>query len=267
MATPANADFRLPRLHELGMDLLVTTARQRRLALARPFVWLAAYVVVAALGFWWLTPVIVAVVFAAVVTVAHDVVHNSLWLSRRRADWALFCLGGLVLASGHAYRTSHLAYHHRFPGGHGPAGQPANLGMWAAVPASPLAAPRLWWWAYRQQPARSAQRRWLLAEALWPLLVLSAGVLLWSMTPAILVYALLVSAGSVVYALLAVARSPRPVYRLPARLLPTCVAELAYHLEHHLYPQVPSHNLPELARRLTPLFQQAGIPSAVMRNA
>ncbi len=59
-----------------------------------------------------------------------------------------------------------------------------------------------------------------------------------------------------------VVRSPRPVYRLPARLLPTCVAELAYHLEHHLYPQVPSHNLPELARRLTPLFRQAGIPSA-----
>jgi len=30
-------------------------------------------------------------------------------------------------------------------------------------------------------------------------------------------------------------------------------------LEHHLYPQVPHHNWPELGRRLDPYFAQAGV--------
>src|SRR5689334_24385735 len=43
--------------------------------------------------------------------------------------------------------------------------------------------------------------------------------------------------------------------------------ELTYHLEHHLYPQVPSHHLPELARRLDPYFARAGVkPVAVPRS-
>jgi len=33
-----------------------------------------------------------------------------------------------------------------------------------------------------------------------------------------------------------------------------------YHLEHHLYPQVPSHHLKELAARLDPFFDRAGVP-------
>jgi beta-carotene hydroxylase len=34
---------------------------------------------------------------------------------------------------------------------------------------------------------------------------------------------------------------------------------ITVHLEHHLYPQVPSHHLAELARRLDPFFEQAGV--------
>jgi beta-carotene hydroxylase len=48
------------------------------------------------------------------------------------------------------------------------------------------------------------------------------------------------------------------------RLVPALFLELTYHLEHHLYPQVPSHHLPELARRLDPVFRSAGVrPLAV----
>ena len=32
-----------------------------------------------------------------------------------------------------------------------------------------------------------------------------------------------------------------------------------YHLEHHLYPQVPHQNWKRLARRLDPHFREAGI--------
>jgi beta-carotene hydroxylase len=46
---------------------------------------------------------------------------------------------------------------------------------------------------------------------------------------------------------------------LRGRIIPAIFLELTYHLEHHLYPQVPSHRLPELARRLDPYLQRAGV--------
>lgn len=35
--------------------------------------------------------------------------------------------------------------------------------------------------------------------------------------------------------------------------------ELTYHLQHHLYPQVPSHHLAELGRRLDPVLASAQV--------
>lgn len=267
MAAPANADLPLPRLHELGMDLLVTTARQRRLALARPVIWLAVYAVAAVLGLWWLTPVIIFFLFVAVVTVTHDVVHGSLWLSRRQTEWALFFMGALLLESGHAYRTTHLQHHRLFPSADDPEGYPAHLNLRGALLYGPIFLLRLWWWAYRQHAAHPAQRCWLIAEALWPLLVLSAGVLLWPTTPTILVYATLVIVGSWVYPLLTVYLPHKDygdtpltqTHTLRGRIIPAIFLELTYHLEHHLYPQVPSHHLAELAARLDPVFKEAGV--------
>lgn len=43
------------------------------------------------------------------------------------------------------------------------------------------------------------------------------------------------------------------------RALAIVGAQHLYHLEHHLYPQVPHHNWPELARRLDPFFERAGL--------
>ena len=43
------------------------------------------------------------------------------------------------------------------------------------------------------------------------------------------------------------------------RVLSVVALEHLYHLEHHLYSQVPHHNWPRLARRLDPYFEQAGL--------
>src|SRR5215468_11207360 len=119
--------MRLPTLRELGDDLLVTTPRQRWIALARPFVGVALYALAWALGLWWLSPVIVFLVFVAVVTVTHDVVHGTLGLNRRQTDWALFLSGLVLLESGHAYRTTHLQHHKVFPSDDDPEGYPARI--------------------------------------------------------------------------------------------------------------------------------------------
>jgi beta-carotene hydroxylase len=97
-------------------------------------------------------------------------------------------------------------------------------------------------------------------------------VLLWSTTPYVLAYAAMAIVGSWVYPLLTVylphhdyGDEPlRQTRTLRGRVIPAIFLELTYHLEHHLYPAVPSHNLPELSRRLDPIFARAGVrPVAV----
>ena len=89
MCTATHSEPLIPALDSLGDDLLATSPRQRRLALARPIIGLIAYGLAADARWWWSTPFLVFLIFVAVVTVTHDVVHGSLGLSRRQTDWAV----------------------------------------------------------------------------------------------------------------------------------------------------------------------------------
>jgi beta-carotene hydroxylase len=263
----SSANIPVPHLESLGRDLTVTTRCQRWLACARPFLALAAYGVAAWFGWWWLTPVLVFLIFVAIVTVTHDVVHGTLGLTPRQTEIALFVFGAFLLESGHAYRITHLRHHRTFPGDDDPEGDPARMSLLRAILYGPLFLPRLWLWAYRQARHQPAQRRWLLAEAAWAISVPVAGILLWSLTAAVLVYAILAIIGSWVYPLLTV-YLPHHNYgdtpwtqtgTLRGHIIPALFLELTYHLEHHLYPAVPSHHLPELARRLEPIYPCVGV--------
>jgi fatty acid desaturase len=259
--------YEIPKLTALGDDLTVTTSRQRWMALARPFAGIAVYVLAASLGLWWLTPIIVFLIFVAVVTVTHDVVHGTLGLSKRQTDWALFIMGAALLESGHAYRTTHFQHHRVFPGPDDPEGDPARMTFWRTVLVGPIFLPRLWWWSYRRNKPYPIQRAWLMIEALWAVLIPVLGFTFWAERPLILVYAVMVIVGSWVYPLLTVHLPHRDygdtpltqTHTLRGRVIPALFLELTYHLEHHLYPQVPSHNLPKLARRLDPFFKEAGV--------
>jgi fatty acid desaturase len=243
-----------PTLAELGTDLLATTRRQRLTGLSRPYVGVLAFALVAWLRWWWLSPVIVFGVFVSVVTVTHDVVHRAIGLSARATDLALFLMGLVLLESGHAYQATHAQHHRFFPHPDDPEGYPANLTMTGAICYGPIFLARLWCWSYR----RGRDRGWLLAEAAPPIAMLVGGILAWPYAPAVLAYAVMAIAGSWVYPLLTVylphhgyGHTPLTQTRtLRGRVIPAIFLELTYHLEHHLYPQVPSHHLPELARRL-----------------
>jgi beta-carotene hydroxylase len=154
-----------------------------------------------------------------------------------------------------------------FPSRDDPEGYPANLGFLGAVLYGPVFLVRLWWWACRSARGDRGQRTWLLIEASGPFVALAAGAATLPVTPAVLAYAVLAIVGSWVYPLLTVylphhdyGDTPLTQTRtLRGRLLPAIFLELTYHLEHHLYPQVPSHGLAELASRLDPFLAQQGV--------
>jgi fatty acid desaturase len=258
-----------PDLDELGRDLLATTRRQRRLALARPLVAFAAFALVVRAGLWPLAPLVVFLLFVAVVTVAHDLVHGSIGLGPRATDWALFVVGALVLESGHAYRLSHHQHHRVFPGPDDPEGDPARMSLRGALAHGPLFLPRLWRWAWQKTRHRPRERRWLAAEAAWAIgaALASAALALSGRGLAALAYVVMVVVGSWIYPLLTVhlphydyGETPLTQTRtLRGRIIPALFLELTYHLEHHLYPQVPSHHLASLSRRLGPYFRANGV--------
>ena len=184
----------MPPLDSIGADLRITTPGQRRLALLRPLLGMAAYALAVHFRLWWVAPVIVFFIFVAVVTVTHDVVHGSLGLSRRQTDFALFFMGAILLESGHAYRASHWQHHRVFPGPDDPEGDPARMPLVKVILWGPAFLPRLWWWAYRRN-ARASERRWLLDEAALALAVVIVSILFRRSLPAMLVYVMLVTIG------------------------------------------------------------------------
>jgi Fatty acid desaturase len=137
VSTETCSESLIPALDSLGDDLLTTSRRQRRPALARPFIGIAVYGLASYTHLWWLTPFLVFLIFVAVVTVTHDVVHGSLRLWRRQSDWALFATGAVLLESGHAYRATHLRHHLVFPSPTDPEDDPARLTLFGAILSIP----------------------------------------------------------------------------------------------------------------------------------
>ncbi len=257
----------IPTIDELGTDLLITTARQRLLALARPFIGLAAYITAAYFHLWPLTPVIGFLIFVAVVTATHDVVHGTLGLSQRQTEMALFFMGIFLLESGHAYRTTHHQHHTHFPQDDDPEGYPAKISLLGAILYGPIFLWRLWWWAFAHNRGKPVQRLWLIIELAPAVTITFAGIHFWSSAPAILWYVAMAIVGSWVYPLLTVYLPHKDfgdtpltqTHTLRGTIIPALFLELTYHLEHHLYPQVPSHNLAKLSRRLDPFLAEAGV--------
>jgi beta-carotene hydroxylase len=107
----------------------------------------------------------------------------------------------------------------------------------------------------------------MIGEGVACLALVAAAIALVSFTVVPVVYAALVVAGSWVFPLVTVylPHDPAGADELSqTRVFRGAVASVVglghlYHLEHHLYPAVPHHHWPELARRLDPYLARAGV--------
>lgn len=253
----------LPRIEDLGLDLLKSTPYQRWQPVAMPYVWAGCFLVAWHHGWYGTSLFFLMLVFSATSTSTHDVVHGTLGLARSEAEWLLFLLGAPIFESGHAYRLTHLEHHRSFPHHDDPEGEAAHMPFWRVLFLGPTFIPKLWLWAWRKAARKPAQRRWLVIEAVFPFLALAGALIMlhWSTAP--IAYWIGTVVSSWLYPLLVVHLPHRhfgetrisQAWTLRGRLIPRLFLPLAYHLEHHLYPMVPSHNLPLLAKRLEPYLE------------
>ncbi len=251
-----------PALESLGLDLLQTTMWERVRCLLLPFMTCAVFFAAGARG-WWLLALVCAVLqsFFTYASVSHDLVHRTLRLPVWLNEVLLCLIEGLSFRSGHAFRLTHLHHHQRFPHEDDLEGAAAKMPWWGALLDGLTAQVRWWWWALGH--SRVNNRRWIVGEGV--------GVLLWAglclTSPVGTAYLVVTLAGSWVYPLMtsfmphdASTDDPLRQTRLfRGRVVAWLSLEHLYHLEHHLYPQVPHQRWRELAQRLDPFFAECGI--------
>jgi beta-carotene hydroxylase len=249
----------------LGDDLTRISAFRRWLSVILPFAWFAGYFALAALGLW--APAVLCLAALSFVTygsVSHDLVHRTLGLPRRLNDFLLVAIELLALRSGTAYRLAHLHHHRRYPAEDDVEGAAARKSMVGALLEGVRFQLKLFAWAWANHPQ---QRGRLALEGGLILAGYLTGVaaLYWTVAP--LAYATLMTAGAWLIPLITSYLPHNPDGKDEVRqtrafrggVLSVLALEHLYHLEHHLYPAVPHHNWPELARRLEPYFRASGV--------
>ncbi len=256
----------LPSLDALGKDLLEVTSFQRVWSILRPVLCAAAYFVFAFHG-WWIPAVcsIAGLMFITYVSTSHDLLHRTLGFTKSTNEFLLTGIEMLALRSGHAFRLTHLQHHRHFPHDEDIEGLVARLPWWRAMLSGIGNQSRLFAWAW--QHARGQDRTWMLAEAAWVIGFAVASVALLPVTPVFFAYVALITVSSWLYPFATVWVPHRAdghskltqTHAVRGRLVPELFLQHTYHLEHHLYPAVPSYNWRELARRLDPHLQARGV--------
>lgn len=191
--------------------------------------------------------------FLAGLRLVHDTFHDNLALSRRAGHVVLVALSGAMLGSMHAVRLTHLQHHRDCLGPDDVEGQTARRTALRALGAG-LAFPfRLHAAAWRR--ASPTDRRFIAGELLFSgallglaLAQVSAQV---SHHVALMVVAQGLTGFFAVWTVHHDVDEERQVARtLRHRLKSALALGMFFHLEHHLFPRVPTCHLPQLADRL-----------------
>jgi fatty acid desaturase len=222
--------------------------------LALPLPWLALEV--------WLTNsghVVVAagaafMFFLACLRVAHDVFHANLRLPRWADHVVLAVMSPAMLGSLHAVRVTHLRHHTHCMDDDDAEAASARATAVRALMLGPMFALRTH--AAGLAGATREQRRVISVE-----LAACAAMLVLAFTRPLLSplswHVVLMVAGQCLAPFFAVWTVHRGCDRshfiartLRNRVKSLIVLDMFYHVEHHLFPRVPTKRLPELARRL-----------------
>lgn len=216
--------------------------------------WLIASLVFASMQ-WYLPALCCSFLFFLTgLRQVHNAYHYALGLSRPATEWVMFLLSLLMLGSMHAVQINHLRHHRYCLSEQDVEAMSAHLPAWRAIAIGPLFPLVLHHKAL--VVANRKQRRWIIAELLAnAVLIIVVFVILDTAWLQYHFAAMLL--GQCLTAYFAVWTVHHDCQRdeifartIRNRLKALITYNMFYHLEHHLFPQVPTCKLPVLAYRL-----------------
>lgn len=254
-AAAGPAILRDPRLRAVAWkDLTVLRSWETAKELTLSLPWLALSLYLASRGLYLLALPVSFFFFLAGLRQVHDAHHYNLGISRGATEWLMFALSVLMLGSMHAVQFNHLRHHKHCMDDEDVEALSAQMPWWKALlwgPAFPVLLHRT---ALRGASARKL--RWIHAELLANAAVLAAVFVAPGAGP-LRYHFLAMAAGQCLTAFFAVwtvhhdCDREHHIARTLRNPLKSAIAlDMFFHVEHHLFPKVPTCHLPELARRL-----------------
>jgi fatty acid desaturase len=244
-----------PRLHAVQWRDLTRLSRgevTRELLVSLP--WLAASLLLAGRALYLPALACSFFFFLTGLRQAHGAFHYTVGISRRATEWALVALSGAMLGSLHAVKHNHLRHHAHCLDEDDVEGRCARLSWWRALLYGPAFPVLLHAAALRGGSA--ATRRWIALELSLTAGLVAAAVALPGV-PALRYHVLAMAVGQCMTSFFAVwtvhhdCDGERHLARtLRNRLKSWMSYAMFFHVEHHLFPAVPTCKLSRLAERL-----------------
>ena len=206
----------------------------------------------AAQGLWLLAFAASFFFFTAALRQAHDCYHRTLGVGKVATELMLFMLSIVMLCSTHAIRHTHLN-HHRDPLGVSDVeGNWARLPWYQALLGGGLFSVAIQWFGL----THGSRRNRLLVSIDMLLIITVIATAFITMHPVLMYHVLIMLVANTMVGFFAVWSvhhgCDEVVYARSERhpLINLLTFNLLYHIEHHLFPAVPTNHLPELAKRL-----------------
>lgn len=247
--------FRDPRIRSVAWHDLAGVSRLEILCEPLlPTSWLAASLVMAWRGQYVIALALSFMFFLTGLRLVHNAFHSALGLSAHATSVVLWFMSVVMLGSMHAVRFNHLR-HHRLALGEGDVeGRSAEMPAWRALLFGPVFPILLHITALRHggRRLRLIVAAELLLNATWITLVLGV----WN-NRTLRYHVSVMLVGQCLTAFFAVwtvhhhcDRTHYIARTLRHRVKNLITFNMFLHIEHHLFPRVPTCHLPELSRRI-----------------
>lgn len=254
----------LPSLKEINSQLKPVSIIEKWAVIINPLSTIILYFILA--WFHWYVLAFFSLCYLSFVTYGsccHDLVHANFGMSRKTCNFWLSFIEALLLRSGTTYRVTHLNHHQFYPDfDKDPEGRASYYSFFRTLLEGPIFHPKLILWSLKN--GNSETRLWIPIELLFIISFWILGILTIEQFPFLIIYQVTVTLGSWVIPLITSYLVHMPLNQESIRqtkiyrglFFRIIALDHLYHLEHHLYPQIPHRRWSQLAKILNPHFQK-----------
>ena len=219
-----------------------------------PVPWITGSLVLAYYGHYLLALPVSFILFLTGLRVVHDAYHLSLGLSRKATDVVIYFLSMMMTGSLHAVKLTHLHHHQHCMDDEDVEAASALMPWWKAIIYGPIFPIKNHAFAIRT--AKASVKPWIYAELATTIVMFALAFSIPSLNW-LRYHMIAMTIGQCLTAFFAVwtvhhdcDRSHFIARTMRNRVKSIVAFEMFFHVEHHLYPKVPTCHLLELSRRL-----------------